>query len=164
MPRKPASTTLDTPNSVATLHALEIERGNMVLFSASPPPKDVRDGLLALRGGRTCDGVSLEVPKDVDWTPQGGEIPDAELCVDASNPRRFRVFKYNREVPGSGFVPTGKGWTFMESTRRWRKFLNHLRRLDEIGSYTDETDNPETWAIVQRLIDSRYGERLEYNG
>jgi hypothetical protein len=126
----------------------------MILFSASPPPADIREHLLADYGGRYLEGVTLDAPDDVDQKPEGRSFPDPELCVDASDPRHYRVFKFSRDVPGSGFVPTGKAHTVVRGAGEWRRFLESLRRLDAIGRDTDESDTPETWATVQRLLDA----------
>jgi hypothetical protein len=140
-------------NGGTALYALDLDRGHMVMFSASPPPPEVRDDLLTNYRGRFLEGVSLEIPDDLDDRPEGAEYPDGVLCVEEANPQHFRVFKYEREIRGSGFLPTGKGYSVMRDRRQWRRFMDSLRRLNAIASMTDESDTPETWATVKRLLD-----------
>jgi hypothetical protein len=120
MPRKPPTASCDPSVPKVTFHALETNWGNTIYSFISPPPEEIRDELLARRGGRTLGAVSLDVPDDVDRRAEG-QVPDAERCVDASDPSRFRVFRYRREVVGSSFLPAGTNWAAIRGTSnvRW---------------------------------------------
>lgn len=53
--------------------------------------------------------VTLDpIPDNLNDWPDGGEAPEAIVGESASQPGRYRVFKYRRDLVGSGFVSTGK--------------------------------------------------------
>ena len=66
-------------------------------------------------GGRIRQNVKLDLlPEDYDASPDGAEIPQQVLAESETEPGRYRLFKYQREIRGSGFRATGRnfGGTF----------------------------------------------------
>lgn len=61
--------------------------------------------------GTICQNVKLDpLPEDYDAWPDGAEMPQQVLAESESEPGHYRLFKYEREIRGSGFRPTGKNF------------------------------------------------------
>jgi hypothetical protein len=69
-----------------------------LVFTCQDPRKDEFRGTVE-------DGVSLDYNMNVhDW-PDGDECPEAVLGRDPSNPKRYKVFKYARDLKVVNFIP-----------------------------------------------------------
>jgi hypothetical protein len=59
--------------------------------------------------GTIRENVKLDpIPEDYDVWADGNEAPQHILGESESEPGHYRLFKYERDIRGSGFRPTGR--------------------------------------------------------
>lgn len=135
-------------------YAIDLDRGRTIVFSPEPPPPAVLTALRTELGGRPLDGVALEVPEsDTQAWPLGADCPEVVLTYYESEPRRFRVFRFRRDIPSSGFVKTGKNYAVINGSRQWEIFLDSIRRLDAIASKASPNETPDEWDILRQGLE-----------
>jgi hypothetical protein len=72
------------------------------------------------------EGAWVEVPEDLSLWPEGTIAPDQTLCRSTTDPKVYRVFKYDREIDRSEFAPTGTVYGGVYSPEMWERFTRAL--------------------------------------
>ena len=99
------------------LYAVTIEPLNAIFFLAERPDADP---------WKVQEGVELEIPTNFVTWRDGGEPPEQILCVSASDPNHYKIFKNEKDIDPSGFQPTGKHFGGMYSKLAWARFMKNL--------------------------------------
>ncbi len=94
------------------------------------------------------DQVELVVPSDLARWPEGARRPHQILCRATTNPKQYRVFKYQEEINPSEFTPTGRTYGGIYSTAAWHRFLEGLPRIRDFYSIPDDSTESETSLLV----------------
>ena len=72
------------------------------------------------------EGAWVEVSEDLSSWPEGAEAPDQTLCRSKSDPKVYRLFKYDREIDRSEYMPTGTVFGGIYSKEMWERFARSL--------------------------------------
>lgn len=86
------------------------------------------------------EGVDLDNPPNLWLWPDGEPAPEGVLCRSTSDPKRYKVFKYRREIDPGEFQPTGKNFGGIYSKAAWERFQKFL--LAELAIRAIPDDDP----------------------
>jgi hypothetical protein len=93
-------------------------------------------------------GAWVEVPEDLYLWPEGTIAPEQMLCRSTIDPKVFKVFKYNRDIDRSQFVPTGPNYGGVYSREMWERFVEGLPGLRSFYAISAENSS----AVVDETL------------
>ncbi|MGP0062442.1 MAG: hypothetical protein ACLQGP_02410 [Isosphaeraceae bacterium] len=99
------------------LYAVTIEPFNAIFFVSESPGADEWE---------VQEGAELDLPFNYDSWPEGAEPPEQILCTSVSDPKRYKIFKYARDIDPGEFQPTGKHFGGIYSRSTWSRFMENL--------------------------------------
>jgi hypothetical protein len=77
------------------------------------------------------EGAWVEIPGDLSQWPEGTDAPEQTLCRSTADPKVYRLFKYDREIDRSQFIPTGMAYGGVYSREMWERFVEDLPHIKE---------------------------------
>jgi hypothetical protein len=126
------------------LYAVTIEPFNATFFVSERPDNTEWE----VQGG-----VELDLPFNYGTWPDGAEPPEQILCTSVSDPKRYKVFKYARDIDTAEFQPTGKHFGGIYSRSTWSRFMKNLPGALAVQNVPD-TETPgatdEAVAAIKR--------------
>jgi hypothetical protein len=83
-------------------------------------------------------GAWVEVPEDLYLWPEGTIAPQQTLCRSMTDPKVYRVFKYDKDIDRSRFVPTDTTYGGIYSREMWERFTEKLPSLRAFYAIPDD--------------------------
>jgi hypothetical protein len=99
------------------LYAVTIDPLNAIYFVSERPEADP---------WKVQEGVELDIPFNYDIWPDNEECPEQILCASVSEPNRYKIFKYKRDIDPTEFRLTGKHFGGLYSRTTWARFMTNL--------------------------------------
>lgn len=99
------------------MYAVTIEPLKAVFFLAEDPG----EGPWNVEGG-----IDLDFPPNYDLWPEGSPMPEQVVCVSTTDPKHFKVYKYNQDIDPDEFRSTRMTFGGFYSRRAWERFTSKL--------------------------------------
>jgi hypothetical protein len=111
------------------MYAVTIQPLNAVFFVGVPPgdvPGDIQDN------------VEIDIPSYIYLLPGGEERPEQVLCVRKTDPKHYKLYKFQRDVDSGKYTPIGKNFGGIYSGETWERFRELLPRYLEFAAIPDD--------------------------
>jgi hypothetical protein len=99
------------------LYAVTIEPLNTICFVSERPEENEWE----VQEGVSLDAAPLYGPRTPDRAPL-----DEILCVSASDPKYFKVYRDPRDIDPAQFRPMGRRYGGIFSKPTWERFAKHI--------------------------------------
>jgi hypothetical protein len=77
-------------------------------------------------GLKVDEGAWVEIPEDLSLWPEGTVAPQQTLCRSTTDPKIYKVFKYDSQIDRSMFMPTGTTYGGVYTREMWERFVRDL--------------------------------------
>ena len=83
-------------------------------------------------------GAWIDIPSNVHAWPPGVKAPEQVVCRSKEDPKRYKLYKYRREIEGTDYEDTGLlfGGTFTADS--WDRFAKGMASILAIHALADE--------------------------
>ena len=107
------------------MYAVTIEPLRGVYF-LDTLPDSVRDQAAEDDRWKVEEGVELDLPLNFGTWSEGAEPPEQVLCRSVSDPKSYKIFKYQRDIDPAEFHPTDKHFAGIFSRSSWDRLMKIL--------------------------------------
>jgi hypothetical protein len=84
------------------------------------------------------ENVEIDIPPDLYNWPEGTDRPENALGEARDDPKRFKLFKYQKEMDHTEYHPTGINFGGLYSKERWDEFSKSLPALLQFFAMPDD--------------------------
>jgi hypothetical protein len=115
------------------MYAVTVEPLNSVCFLTERPEESRWE---------VQEGIQLDIAANyADWPP-GEDRPEQILCVSASGPRTYKLFKNLKDIDPKEFLPSGRNFGGLFSKASWERFVKSLEAALPTLEIADEAEPP----------------------